>query len=272
MQVGQRLSEARRRKNLTLADVARTTRIPLHYLQAIDRDDADRLPRGLFARAFVRTYANEVGLNPSDLMDSVDETVSPESEEQMPALPAPADTPVSMRSLLLIIPVAAVCGFCYVGFAPATTSDAPQAAAEVSVPTAAPVEPVAAAVPEAASDVELQIHSRGGCIVAVTADGRVIPSDTLPPGQPVVLKARGEVILRVGDSGTCPPAVKPNSTPRSPRRVQIDTVPESPAAMTQTVDQQSNTAAPLVEPVPAASDAVLPQPDQPAPPAIIEQF
>jgi transcriptional regulator with XRE-family HTH domain len=271
VQIGQRLSEARRRRNLTLADIARTTKIRVHYLEAIDRDDVDRMPRGFFGRAFVRAYANEVGVNPSELMDSVDKTVSAESEPDMAATPAPANTPAFARALFFIIPVAAVCGFYFIGRAPARTrskaTQATQVAAEIPSPTVDRVEPAAVSNAGTTSDVELQIQSRGGCIVAVTADGRAIPAD-VAPGQPVLVKARGEVVLRVGNSGTCASAVKSSSTPKSPRRAQIDTVSQSPHAITLAVDQPSETTLPVVETAPSTPDAVLPQPESTPPPAI----
>ena len=271
MEVGQRLSEARKRRNLTLADIARSTKIRVDYLEAIERDDVDHLPSGFFARAFVRAYASEVGVNPDDLLDSIDAPVSAEPEPEALPLP-PKHERVSTRSLLIVISVIAACGLYYVAFAPArTASEAPQVAAEIPIATTADrIEPAAAAVPRAESDVELQIQSSGGCIVAVTADGHLLPSQ--PPGEPVVLKARGEVVLRVGDSGACAPAVKPDSPARSPRRARIDTVAPSPVAITHAVDQQSDTAPPVVEPAPSAPNAVVPQPAESTPPTAIEQF
>lgn len=274
MEVGQRLSEARRRRKLTVADIARTTKIPVRFLEAIDRDDVDHLPHGFFARAFVRTYAKEVGVNPGDVLDGVDEIVSAESEPEVPALP-PVDAPVLLRSLLFIVPVAAVFGTYYAGLGSTRTPsmELPRVAAEVPAPTADRVEPVAAAVSDATSDVELQIQSRGGCIVLATADGLAIPSRALQPGQPVVLKARGEVVLRVGDPGTCAPSVRADSVAKPPRQKPIGAVPLPSIAITHAVDQESQTTAPVVEPVPSASDVVLPQlPDEPAPPTVTEPF
>ena len=242
------------------------------YLEAIERDDVDHLPSGFFSRAFVRAYANEVGVNPDDLFASVDPPVSVEPEPEPPPLSPAAGERVSTRSLLFVFSVAAACGLYYIAFAPArTASEAPQVAAEIPTATSthAP-RPSQSLFRAAASDVELQIQSSGGCIVAVTADGRLIPSQ--PPGELVVLKARGEVVLRVGDSGACAPAVKPDSPAKSPRRARIDTVAPSPVAITHAVDQQSDAAPPVVEPAPSAPDAQLPKPDESTPPTAIEQF
>jgi cytoskeleton protein RodZ len=273
VEVGQRLSEARRRRNLTLVDIARSTKIPVHYLEAIERDDVDHMPRGFFARAFVRTYATEVGLNPSELLDSVDQ---PEVAEPDPNMPSPAeaiDEPASVRWPLFVIPVVAVCGLYYLGFTrTGTTSEAPQVAAEIPMAPADPIEPAAAAFPRAAADVELQIRSTGGCIVTVTADGRPISSEATPPGSALVLKARGEVVLRVGDSSACAPVVKPSGTAKIERRPRIDATRPSSVAVAHVADQPSVTAAPVVEPTPAASDELVSEPDLAAPPEAGAQF
>lgn len=61
---GARLREAREKRGLTLRVIADTTRISIRALEALDRNDISRLPGGIFSRAFVRGYANEVGLDP----------------------------------------------------------------------------------------------------------------------------------------------------------------------------------------------------------------
>jgi hypothetical protein len=273
--VGQRLTEARKRRNLTVAEIARSTKIPVHFLEAIERDDVDHMPPGFFARAFVRTYAHEVGVNANELLASVDPPVTTvEPEPEMPALPPPVNAPVSARSLLFVIPIVAVCGLYFAGRDRASTpSEAPpQVAAAIPASSVDRIDTAAAAASEATSDVELQIESRGGCIVSVTADGRTIPSGAVPPGESVVLQVRGEVVLRVGDAGACAPATKPNSSPKLARRPRIDAVPASPVVVAHVVDQEAASATKIVEPSSGASEAVLPQSDQPAPLPAIDQF
>ena len=61
---GARLREAREKRGLSLRVIADTTRISIRALEALERNDISRLPGGIFSRAFVRGYANEVGLDP----------------------------------------------------------------------------------------------------------------------------------------------------------------------------------------------------------------
>lgn len=48
---------------MSLVDLARRTKIPLHVLEAIERDAIDEVPGGLFIRGYLRAYAAEVGLD-----------------------------------------------------------------------------------------------------------------------------------------------------------------------------------------------------------------
>ena len=61
---GARLRQARERRGITLRDIAAHTKFSIAALEALERNDASRLPGGIFARSFVRSYASEVGLDP----------------------------------------------------------------------------------------------------------------------------------------------------------------------------------------------------------------
>jgi cytoskeletal protein RodZ len=61
---GSRLRAQRERKGIALRDIATRTKISLAVLEALERNDISRLPGGIFSRAFVRSYAHEVGLDP----------------------------------------------------------------------------------------------------------------------------------------------------------------------------------------------------------------
>jgi cytoskeleton protein RodZ len=63
---GSRLRETRERKGITLRQIANATKISVGALEALERNDISRLPGGIFSRAFVRSYAIEVGLEPEE--------------------------------------------------------------------------------------------------------------------------------------------------------------------------------------------------------------
>jgi cytoskeletal protein RodZ len=61
---GSRLRQARERKGVTLREIANRTKISIGVLESLERTDISKLPGGIFSRAFVRSYAREVGLDP----------------------------------------------------------------------------------------------------------------------------------------------------------------------------------------------------------------
>jgi cytoskeleton protein RodZ len=61
---GGKLRAARERRGVSLREIANATKIAVSVLEALERNDISRLPGGIFGRAFVRSYALEVGLDP----------------------------------------------------------------------------------------------------------------------------------------------------------------------------------------------------------------
>lgn len=67
--VGATLREVRTRRKVDLASVESATKIRARYLRAIENEEWDVLPGDAYARAFVRTYANHLGLDGSRLAE-----------------------------------------------------------------------------------------------------------------------------------------------------------------------------------------------------------
>jgi transcriptional regulator with XRE-family HTH domain len=64
-----RLRRERQRLGISLADIAKQTRVKPELLEAFENNDLTDWPRGLYARAWVRGYAVAVGLDPADTVD-----------------------------------------------------------------------------------------------------------------------------------------------------------------------------------------------------------
>lgn len=88
LSVGAYLRQERERKNISLDDVAKVTRISLQYLEALERDEFQTLPASVFARGFLRTYAAHIGLDPKEVLDmyeaQTDFLLPPEKTEEAP--------------------------------------------------------------------------------------------------------------------------------------------------------------------------------------------
>lgn len=69
--VGQTLKEAREARGLTLHDMQEKTKIQPRYLKAIEEDRFEILPGHFYTRAFIRTYAEHVGIDPQPLLSQI---------------------------------------------------------------------------------------------------------------------------------------------------------------------------------------------------------
>lgn len=87
---GQLLRAARESKKLSLKQVMQTTRIRLHYLEAMEADDFSSLPSAAQARGFLRSYAQFLGLDAAELAPRPEISSAPEAA---PAATSPESAP-----------------------------------------------------------------------------------------------------------------------------------------------------------------------------------
>ncbi len=66
--LGETLQRARLSKGLTFEDAERVTRIPRKYLEALELENFGILPAPVFARGFLRSYADYLGLDSAALL------------------------------------------------------------------------------------------------------------------------------------------------------------------------------------------------------------
>ena len=66
--LGARLRSQREQQRLALVTIAEETKINVALLEGLERDDVSRWPGGLFRRAYVRTYAQKIGLDPERVL------------------------------------------------------------------------------------------------------------------------------------------------------------------------------------------------------------
>ena len=78
--VGESLRRERLKRNLELEEISHDLKISTRFLQAIENDQYDKLPGGVFAKSFVRQYARLLGLNEEDLADQVQQILGPAPE------------------------------------------------------------------------------------------------------------------------------------------------------------------------------------------------
>jgi cytoskeleton protein RodZ len=230
---GQKLREARERRGLSLRQIASATKISVLTLEALERNDIARLPGGIFSRAFVRSYALEVGLDPEETIqqfmgqfphDSVTAghptSVRPEDYDAVEG--DRWRPPAFLRVIAVVVPIAVL--VVYFGTAgrrvvrqllggPATESGA--SLKPVSAPrsatagladsgdTPSAVVDSAAVAPDspATSRLVIQLRAVQRSWVSADVDGQPALRRAFQPGDEQTLDVRRDVVLTVGDGG-----------------------------------------------------------------------
>lgn len=66
--VGRFLRETREERRMSVAEIARATRMPVSSVERIEADQFDELPGEVFVRGFLKSYAQAVGLPADDVL------------------------------------------------------------------------------------------------------------------------------------------------------------------------------------------------------------
>ena len=97
-QVGSVLRKARDRRKVELSEVEEATKIRLRFLRAIESEEWDVLPGGVYTRAFIRTYAAYLGLDGERLAEDFRSDIEGRVGERTPAVdPSPAVPPPAAK-------------------------------------------------------------------------------------------------------------------------------------------------------------------------------
>lgn len=64
-----RLRRYRQKNRISLEEIAADTRVKRDLFEALENNDLSQWPRGVYARAWIRTYAATVGLDPVETVD-----------------------------------------------------------------------------------------------------------------------------------------------------------------------------------------------------------
>ena len=230
---GKLLADARAARGMTLQQVSASTKISVSNLQAIERDEIERLPGGIFTRGFVRSYAEAVGLDPQATLAQF-EAKFPE-ESSVATLHATIEGRANeefvkrqrtAKGLIWVAVVSIPLAVWLAGVvtldnrSPAEQDETVAIEGERSGARESDARPPAAAVPAvppptgsevrseppraAAADtgqLTLQISPTGDCWVQASADGATVISRVLRAGDREVVVAQGAIDLRIGDAG-----------------------------------------------------------------------
>lgn len=238
--ISETLRQARLRSGVDLNLLAAKTKINPRYLQAIEQGEFDKLPGGVFARMFIKQYADAVGLDGTSFAEEFQRQTpsfgytSPDVQRiaqtrvnfhpTVPGLTAGGDRVRTERmtsmlsSLIWVLAAILVCAGAYYGLAhlpsrspevaaqapakakPAVPAPQPSSSPATTPPAAAPTT-APAPVPTPTEPIQIALNATDEVWVTAIADGKTVISEVLKPGTSKVVSATNGARLRLGNAG-----------------------------------------------------------------------
>jgi cytoskeletal protein RodZ len=210
---GTKMKRAREAHGVSLRQIATATKISVSALEALERNDISRLPGGIFSRAFVRSYAIQVGLDPEETVrdfltqfphDSVTAGSPHVPQEDHEAIESERQSAQTALKLIATSVPIAIAILYFTLRAPATRPPAagpapPSETATSSTPSApAPGAPPPAG--EAVVPLSFEIVATAPVTLDVTVDGTRRESREFKAGERLVFQAQREMTLGMSDA------------------------------------------------------------------------
>jgi cytoskeleton protein RodZ len=263
--IGERLRRQRLQKRISLEAVSLETKIGVRLLEAIEAEQFEKLPGGVFRRSFVLQYARALGLDPEEIAGELkqlnqfdeppvtpDPPVLPAREEHAGfAFPLRADLSgvggSTLGSLIAAVGVILACALIYSWWqtpreAAATSKVAIAAATQpkevppVAPPVAAvPAAPPAVAAPSPAPTqadfrpVRVALSADEKTWISISSDGKNVFANALEPHETKMVEASEKVRLLIGNAGGLEVSLNGKSIGPIGPRGQIRVVELTPA-------------------------------------------
>ncbi|HZT33380.1 MAG TPA: RodZ domain-containing protein [Bryobacteraceae bacterium] len=216
--IGETLRRERTRRSLNLDQISRQTKISVRLLEAIENEQFDKLPGGVFTKSFVKQYARALGLDEDEIASELERVLQPPEAPPPGAQAAPAEPAIhvprvtewegvaarsreksSLPALAMVVAVMLVCSGFYAWWQrarrPAPARESVSAAAQTVPATRAETPP---AEPETAS--------RGVAAAPMTGAAAVTPA---VGGSPTSAGLRPAAGTPASPAATAPVAAPP---------------------------------------------------------------
>ena len=226
--IGDLLRRERERQNLSIKDIEKATSIRALYIDAIEKGEYKTLPGEVYAKGFVRNYANYLKLNANEIVSGFNEEMHPQEELQDAAGSSSAEEarqeqaaernreeyrgpkitslesyPMEKKShgvrnaLMVAAAVFVVAFAALIAFGGDEEPSAPAPRAK----TQQGQKQTEAAPKPAADGVEMKLSFTDRCWTEVVVDGKTEFEGTAEKGKVLTLKGKDKVHITAGNAG-----------------------------------------------------------------------
>jgi len=208
---GELLKREREMREISLNELTKATRISARFLEALENEDWNKLPGGVFNRGFVRAIARYLGLSEEHFLAEYDLAHG----EHAVAVPPPPPNPIPWPSKWLVgvtvlVLLAAIAGLAtggvygwrqYMAHRAAKQALASSQQPQASVPAGLPnLMPDAATAAPLSPTLDLAVSTSVATRIRIVADGnRVLLDDSVPAGTSHHFSATSQFELTAAD-------------------------------------------------------------------------
>jgi cytoskeleton protein RodZ len=209
---GEHLRREREMRGVSLDEISAATRISTRFLEAIEKDQWDQLPGGVFNRGFIRSIARFLGLDEDSLVaeyalgnsnGTSAPAAAPRAQNRMPRNWQPA---VTAAVVIVLALVGGIFGWHRYGddlsaWVHSRYQAVRAAGKSAPEPDSGPPSPAATAAPSAAAQVlTLRLQASKAANVKVSADGKIVFDGAVQRGDSRQFNAQSKFDVSASDS------------------------------------------------------------------------
>jgi cytoskeleton protein RodZ len=191
---GENLRREREMRGVSLEEISAATRIGTRFLQALEADQWDQLPGGVFNRGFIRAVARYLGLDEDSLV--AEYALEAKNRDELRGVAEPVEGPRTewlkwavALAILAAIVVGAWFGYKQYGEKIAallhkqTAASAATEPKPIAPPVVASADARSGSLAEAAGTLALKMEAGKPAEVKVVADGKILFEGHIEPGE-----------------------------------------------------------------------------------------
>jgi len=198
---GSYIKHERELRGVPLEEISRITKIHIRFLQALEDNKFDELPGEVFIKGYIRSYANIIGSDVDEMLNSYEESIGNKLIKKGPD-PQPKSTTTVKKYLGFVIAGLSILALLF--FTKSLILDKDNPTVKIvkpssAIPVAAPKKETLPKIAENSSNKKLAENSLPRAKVSVTKETLVVEKglDTIKP-EPEVQKQENSLVVKEG--------------------------------------------------------------------------